>query len=143
MNMQRNVSADNFFIFALLIIFIFSVDISAQDKPITPEISGFGDVYLSIDENQSDDFDFQIGQFELDIAARLKPHVQIEAAVAYDGEESFEIGVFSYDESTDDDNYRLSLGGGLPLADDCWLRFEYQANSEDSDIGLAQIAVGF
>ena len=331
MNMQRNAFVGNVFIFAILIIFIFNVDASAQDKPITPEISGFGDVYLNIGENQSDDFEFQIGQFELDVAARIKPHIQVEAAVAYDGEESFEIGafiidfhlfgdgdwhyhrsdrvrhsgvmvgrfdvpfgidwrvypsidrqlisvpqavelthngwndigahgylvtenfnvamyvvngfeyeadqvltsssafggrfgvvpseqleiggslallsvedsdidmlllgadagfgagdftgkaeliahtiealggdditnigfyaqgkydfgrlygiarigVFSYDESDDDDNYRLSFGGGLPLADDCWLRFEYQANSEDSDVGLMQVAVGF
>ena len=331
MNMQRNAFIVNVFIFSIFVIFIFNVDISAQEKPITPEISGFGDVLLSIDESQSDDFDFQIGQLELDVAARLKPHVQVEAAVAYDGEESFEIGafiidfhllgevdwhyhrsgrvrhsgvmvgrfdvpfgidwrvypsidrqlisvpqavelthnewndigvhgyletenfnaamyivngfeykadpaltassafggrfgvvasekleiggsmallsvedpdidmlmlgadagfgagdftgkaeliahtieapggdditnvgfyaqgkydfenfygiarlgVFSYDESDDNDNYRLSLGGGMPLADDCLPRFEYQANSEDSDVGLVQIAVGF
>jgi len=94
---QKSLLSFKVIILSILLLSMININSPAQEKPIMPEISGFGDVVLTINDNESDDFGFNIGQLEVDFAAELKPHIQAEIAIAYDGEDSFEIGAFIID----------------------------------------------
>ena len=52
-------------------------------------------------------------------------------------------GVFSPDEENTNELTRLSVGAGLTVRENCELRFEYRANSEDDDDAAFMLSVGF
>ncbi len=92
----------------------------SSEKLHSPVISGFGDVLMSIRENDSGDV-FSLGQVEIDIEENITPNVHACIAVANNGE-TVEISTMAIEwtvwQSITDESHdfpwltRLILGGG-------------------------------
>lgn len=86
--------------FKLLILFLFAsaTTVLFTETSTAVEISGFGDFYYEIQQENTLGQNFEIGQVELDLETAIEDKIVISAAIAYDSrEETFGLGAFTVD----------------------------------------------